>query len=107
MSAGQHMEDLSAVLAVTEEMVSVAKDEDWEKLSALETRRQALIQSAFARPIPPADSATVAAVIRRIQSLTQDLITMTSQGRKSIGDVLDTMAKGRRARSAYGSASSR
>ncbi len=107
MSASPHMEDLSAALAMTEEMVSVAKDEDWDKLSALEARRQALIQSAFARPIPPADSATMAAVIRRIQALTRDLITTIGQGRDSIADALDTMAKGRRARSAYGGASGR
>ncbi len=105
MSASPHMEDLGAALTMTEEMMSVAKDEDWETLSALEARRQALIQSAFARPIPPADSAAVAADIRRIQALTQDLITNIKQGRDSVADALDTMARGRRARSAYGGAS--
>ena len=107
MGTGQHIEDLGAALTMTEEMMGVAKDEDWETLSALEARRQALIQSAFARPIPTADSAAVAAVIRRIQALTQDLITTINQGRDSIADALDTMAKGRRARSAYGGASGR
>ena len=99
------MEDLGAALAMTKQMMSVARDEDWDKLSALETKRQALIKSAFARPIPPADSAVVASDIRQIQALTQDLITVINKGRSSIADVLDTMAKGRRARSAYGGAS--
>ena len=102
MRTGQHMEDLGAALAVTEEMMSVARDEDWDKLAALEARRQDLIRSAFARPIPDADSAVVAADIRRIQALTRDLITVIGRGRDRIGDALDTMAKGRRARSAYG-----
>ncbi len=105
MGTGQHIEDLGAALTMTEEMMGVAKDEDWDKLSALEAKRQGLIKSAFARPIPPADSATVAASIRRIQALTRDLISVISQGRDSIADALDTMAKGRRARSAYGGAS--
>ena len=105
MNPGRQLKDLTAALAVTERMVSVARQEGWEELNALQTRRQELITSAFADPIPGSDAAAAAGVIDRIQALNQDLIALSGQGRDRVADALGTIAAGRRARSAYGNAS--
>ena len=99
------MRDLKAALAVTEEMMRVAEQEDWPRVTALESNRQGLIAAAFASPVPPADAAAVGAVISRIHALNQDLLSMGSRGRDQLAGALDNMAKGRRARSAYAGAS--
>lgn len=107
MSTGHHLKDLGAVLAVTEQMLRDARDEAWEKLTALETSRQGLIHAAFADPIPPDDAATVAGLIGRIQALNHELVSLSSRSRDRIASAIGTLAKGRRAQSAYGSASGR
>ena len=99
------MRDLNAVLAMTGQMVRAAKQEDWRRVTALESNRQGLIAAVFASPVPPADAAAVGAVISRIHALNQDLLSMGSRGRDQLAGALDNMAKGRRARSAYAGAS--
>ena len=101
----QHLQDLSAALAVTERMLSVARGENWQELAELETSRRGLIQAAFSSSIPPADAAQVADVIARIQAANQDLVSLSSESRDRIAAALSTLAAGRRARSAYASAS--
>ena len=107
MVRGQHLQDLSAALAVTERMLGVAKDDDWQKLAELETSRRGLIQAAFSSPVPPADAALVADLIGRIQAANKDLVGFSSESRDRIAGALSTLAAGRRARSAYASASGR
>ncbi len=102
-----YLRSLSAALSVTEEMMSAAEDAAWDRLSALETDRQALLRDAFADPIPDADGAAMADLIRRIQVLNQRLVNLSSQGREGVAGALGAIAAGRRARAAYGGAPGR
>ena len=107
MPANQHLQKLSAALSVSEEMMSAAREAAWDRLSALMAERQALIQDAFAEPIPHADAPAVADLIRRIQVLNQCLVDLSSQGRDRVAGALGAIAAGRRARAAYGGAPGR
>ncbi len=105
MPQAVHLEDLSAALAVSEEMVVVANGEDWSRLLELQSKRHDLIRSAFAKPIPSADAHSVAAVVARIQGLNQSLIALGNRRREKLAGALSTLSTGRRARSAYAGAS--
>ena len=104
MTRAKYFDYLDAALAVSEEMVGAAKDEDWQRLAELETKRHELIRSAFDKPIAPSDGDNVAAVVGRIQAINQSLITLGNQGREKLAGALNRMADGRRALSAYAGA---
>ncbi len=104
MTKAKYLECLDAALAVSEEMVGAAKDEDWQRLVELETKRHDLIRSAFAKPIARSDGDNVAAVVGRIQAINQSLMALGNQGREKLASALNRMATGRRALSAYAGA---
>ena len=104
MTKAKCVEYLDAALVVSEQMLGAAKEEDWQRLIDLETKRHDLIRSAFAKPIARSDGDNVAAVVGRIQAINQSLIALGNQGREKLAGALNRMATGRRALSAYAGA---
>jgi Flagellar protein FliT len=95
------------IAALTDEMVAVAKQQEWETVSALEFRRRTLFARAFAehdrRPEDGSDlTEQLVQLIRKVLERDHEMIELGKAERKDVAAALGLFRDGRRAREAYG-----
>ncbi len=92
---------LQKALEITEEMMKDARNGNWDGLAQLDSKRQLVLEKAFAGKIYPEEAETMAEFINHILKINQELVSLSSKKRDSYADGLKKISTGRRARKAY------
>ena len=93
--------ELERMLALTRAARQAAEAGEWQAAVAHELERRPLIRSYFARPVPPAARARVAAAIREMLACDAGLIALASQTRGEVVAESRKLRRGRKAAAAY------
>jgi len=92
---------LSTLLELTQHMLQVAQAEDWQTLVSLEDTRKDLIAAFFAPQQAPAHAPGLAAVIREILAIDQQIIALSEAGRQQAANGMRQLHQTHRALHAY------
>ncbi len=92
---------LGKIIAVSRDMLVLAQKNEWERVAELDDQRRTLVMHCFRSPTPEQDASAVAALIREILSLNQQVTDLGKAYRQSLGDKLHTNRVGRTAQVAY------
>lgn len=92
---------LTEIVRLSKEMLDRAGQLEWDEVVPLEVRRKQLVMECFREPTPEQDAAEVAAAIREILSLNQQVAELGKQCQAELGTEIHTHNRGRAASSAY------
>jgi len=92
---------LQEVVSLSRDMLAQAQDDQWQAVIELEAQRRTLVEACFRDPAGDAEAASVAAAIREILSLNQQLEQLGRQSRDEMASHLSTRQTGRTANAAY------
>lgn len=94
-------QQLGEIIALSQDMLELARDNAWERVAELEAQRRTLVMQCFHAPTEKQDSDIVAAVIREILSINQQLTDTGKAHQQYLGNQLRTNQVGRTAQQAY------
>ncbi len=94
-------QQLRDIIELSKDMLSKAQGNQWERVAELETRRKALVMRCFQRPTAGQDAPEVAAAIKEILSLNQQLTLLGQAHQDQIGCDIHSSKVGRNASAAY------
>lgn len=92
---------LVEIIGLSKEMLANARDHDWERVNELEVARKALVVSCFQRPTAEQDAPEVAAAIKEILRLNQDVSEIGRLYKEELVGEIRTNNIGRAAKAAY------
>ncbi len=92
---------LDEITRLSQEMLETARRVEWGKVAELEASRKQLIMEYFREPVPEQDTVEVAAVIKEILNLDQQLTELGKQCQTALGSEIHTHNRGNAATSAY------
>ena len=92
---------LGEIIHLSREMLETARQLEWDKVAELEARRKQLIMECFREPGPKQDAAKVAAVIKEILNLDQQVAELAKQCQTALGSEIHSHNRGHAATSAY------
>ncbi|GMQ88683.1 MAG: hypothetical protein BMS9Abin09_0115 [Gammaproteobacteria bacterium] len=92
---------LRDIIELSKDMLSKAQANQWELVADLETRRKALVMRCFQQPTADQDAPEVAAAIKEILSLNQQVTALGQEHQEQIGCDIHTSKVGRNASAAY------
>lgn len=92
---------LDRLVRLSQEMLGLAEQGEWEQLTAAQSERQQLIEQIF--PLDPqvSDAADAAAQVKRVLELDQQITRLAQAQQKEIGQALGKLNRGRVATRAY------
>jgi len=96
-----HRQQLSEIIHLSREMLEAARQLDWDKVAELEACRKQLVMECFREPAPKQDAAEIAAVIKEILNLDQQVAELAKQCQTALGSEIHTHNRGHAATSAY------
>ena len=94
-------EQLSGIVRLSKEMLGKAEELEWDEVATLELRRKQLVMECFRKPVPDPAAAEVAAIIKEILNLNQQLTELGKQCQSQMGIEIHAHNRGRAATSAY------
>ena len=94
-------QQLGEIIHLSREMLETARQLDWDKVAELEARRKQLVMECFREPVPKQDAVEVAAVIKEILNLDQQVAELVKQCHTTLGSEIHTHNRGHAATSAY------
>ena len=97
----QRTRQLQDIIQLSQQMLSQARDNEWERVTELEARRREMVLVCFQQTTPEQDSPEVAAAIREILHLNQEVAELGRQYRDQLGSEIHTHNVGRAAAAAY------
>ena len=97
----ERSQQLRDIIQLSRDMLASAADNDWVRVAELEVRRREQVLACFNRPTDDADAVEVAAVIRDVLRLNQEIAELGERCKEALGDQLRTHGIGRTARQAY------
>lgn len=89
------------LLALTREMLELARQKDWPALAVREAERQEVARELFASPVPRAAASAVADCVRQVLDIDQELIVLAESGREDAARAMQEVRTGQRARDTY------
>ena len=92
---------LVEIIGLSKEMLAKARDHDWQRVTELEVARKALVVSCFQQPAVDQDVPEVAAAIKEILRLNQDVSEIGRQYKEELVGEIRTNNIGRAAKAAY------
>lgn len=72
---------LANVLMLTQNMVYVARDGDWDAVAEMESDRRALLHECFAKPVPEEHSELFAEALAAMLHLNEELLAEVEQAK--------------------------
>lgn len=92
---------LDRLVRLSQEMLGLAEQGEWEQLTAAQSERQQLIEQIF--PLDPQvlDAADAAAQVKCVLELDQQITRLAQAQQKEIGQALGKLNRGRVATRAY------
>jgi len=97
----QRAQQFQQIIAYSRDMLSLAQENEWERVAELDGRRRALVIQCFQTVTPEQDAVAVAAAIREILSLNQQVADLGAQQQAAVGGQISTQRRGRTAQQAY------
>ena len=101
MGPEEREEAAQRLLALTREMLELARAGEWPLFAQREQQRQEISQALFATPVPREAAPVVADCIRRVLDMDQELITQAEEGREQAARAMKETQKGKQAADAY------
>jgi len=96
-----HRQQLDKIIHLSREMLETARRLEWGKVAELEACRKQLVMECFREPAPKQDAAEIAAVIKEILNLDQQVTELGKQCQTVLGSEIHTHNRGQAATSAY------
>lgn len=100
METSRHRQ-LQQVVALSRQMLDQAKAMEWARVAELECERKRLVQEIFRRPVDGQEAPGVAAAIREILRLNEQVTRLGQECRDRLGGELHSHKRGRTASAAY------
>lgn len=97
----QRSQQLKQVIEMSQCMLEAARVMDWDQVAVLETQRKTLVMECFQKSTNEQDAADVAASIKEILRLNQEVTELGRQCRDQLGDEIHVRNTGRTATAAY------
>ena len=94
-------QQLRDIIELSRDMLAKAQANQWDLVAGLESRRKVLVMSGFQRPVDGQDALEVAAIIKEILSLNQQVTLLGRQYQEQVGCDIRTSKVGRNASAAY------
>ena len=94
-------EQLERILGLSLAMLDRARAGDWEGLEAREGERRALVAECFREPASTREAPQVAAALRRILVVNDEIAELTIVQRDALGASLQGFGTARKAHTAY------
>jgi len=92
---------LAGIIGLSKDMLAKARDHEWERVAELEVARKTLVTRCFQQPASGQDAPEVAAAIKEILSLNQQVTQLGQKYQEQIGCDIHTSKVGRNASAAY------
>ena len=92
---------LRNIIAVSEAMLVMARQNEWERVALLEAERRAMVHGCFERPTREQDAPEVAVAIKEVLRLNQEVANLAGSWRDQIGADIRTQKLGRTASAVY------
>lgn len=96
-----YREQLKEIVRLSREMLGRAGELEWDKVASLEVSRKRLVMECFREPTSEQDGAEVAAAIKEILNLNQQVTELGKQCQAQLGGEIHAHNRGRTATSAY------
>lgn len=94
-------QQLKDIIDLSRQMLALADDNQWGKVAELEAQRRQLVMDCFRHPTPDRDAAEVAAVIREVLQLNQQVTERGQRLQDELGSQMQARRIGRTAQQAY------
>ena len=75
---------LANILLMTQEMLELARDEDWSKVTDLEEERRNLLATCFAAPIPEAQSQLFSEALAAMLQMNEEMIGLLEAAKANV-----------------------
>lgn len=75
---------LANILLMTQEMLELARDEDWSKVTHLEEERRNLLAACFAAPIPEAQSQLFSEALAAMLQMNEEMIGLLEAAKANV-----------------------
>ena len=75
---------LASILLMTQEMLQLARDEDWSKVTNLEEERRNLLASCFASPIPEEQSQLFSEALAAMLQMNEEMIGLLEAAKANV-----------------------
>lgn len=96
-------EHFAYIVSLTESMLVVANQQDWEQLTSMEAQRKQQLAQFFTTAVSPDEALWIKTGIERILSIDEQLIRLSETAKQEIADSRNNMAKSQNAANAYSS----
>ena len=97
----QRSKQLQDIIQLSRQMLSQARENEWQRVTELEARRREMVLACFQQTTPEQDSPAVATAIRDILHLNQEVAELGRRYRDQLGSEIHTHNVGRAASAAY------
>jgi hypothetical protein len=75
---------LANILLMTQEMLELARDEDWSKVTDLEEERRNLLATCFASPIPEEQSQLFSEALAAMLQMNEEMIGLLEAAKENV-----------------------
>ena len=75
---------LAKVLLMTENMLSLARDDSWDDVTALEEQRREVLEACFASPIPPSQSEIFSEALAAMLHMNEEMIGLLEAAKENV-----------------------
>ena len=89
------------ILGLTDKMLTLAKDGEWESVLQLQEERWEKIQRFFQQPLPEQERASLGDAIRHLMSIDREITALSKDGLEVTKEALGALGQRRRANKAY------
>lgn len=90
-------------MALSQEMVGLAKEQQWDALIVKESERKTLLSRFFTQSIPAEAAPSVANAVQSLMEMDKQMLSLFSAKRNEVSQKMGGMKKGRQACAAYSS----
>lgn len=75
---------LAKVLVMTENMLSLARDDSWDSVTDLEEQRREVLARCFASPIPPSQTAVFSEALAAMLHMNEEMIGLLEAAKENV-----------------------
>lgn len=97
----QRTQQFQQIIAYSRDMLTLAQENEWERVAELDSQRRALVMQCFQFATSDRDAPAVATAIKEILSLNQQVADLGAQQQAAVGGHIRTQKLGQTARQAY------
>ena len=102
MRSDHTLSNLNEIVALSESMLAIARNEEWEQVQEIEQQRQKIFDITF--PLNRdtiSDPAMLAQKIQKIADLDRETMALMQKSRKELSGLANKLSSGRQAVGAY------